>query len=157
MYDDIDRKILELLQDDAEKPITDIAAAVGLTQTPCWRRIKRLEEDGVILRRVALVDRTKLNASMTVFISVKAPRHSATWTHSFAEVVNDIPEILEVHRLTGDTDYLVRLVVPDIARYDQVYQALTARLEFSDLSSSISMEELKHTTAIPTKYLQIQS
>lgn len=153
MYDDIDRKILELLQEDAEKPITDIAAAVGLTQTPCWRRIKRLEEDGVILRRVALVDRTKLNASMTVFIAVKAQRHSADWTKAFSEVVNDIPEILEVHRLTGDVDYMVRLVVPDIARYDQVYQAMTARLEFSDLSSSISMEEIKHTTAIPTKYL----
>jgi Lrp/AsnC family transcriptional regulator len=152
-FDGIDRKILDLLQEDAEKPIAEIAAAVGLSQTPCWRRIKRMEEENVIRRRVALVDRRQLNASMTVFIAVKALRHAAEWTQAFRDVVQDIPEIMEVHRLTGDTDYLIRLVVPDIERYDIVYQMLTSKLEFSDLSSSISMEELKFTTAVPTKYM----
>jgi len=152
MFDDIDRKILDILQRDADKPIAEIAAEVGLSQTPCWRRIKRLEDERVIRGRIALVDRTKVHASMTVFVAVKAPRHASEWASAFRDAVQDIPEIMEVHRLTGETDYLIRIAVPDIRRFDAVYQLLISRLEFSDLSSSISMEELKFADAVPTKY-----
>jgi len=153
MVDAIDRKILDLLQVDATLPIAAIAQHVGLSAAPCWRRIKRLEEDGVIVRRVALVDRRKVNVPMTVYVAVKAPRHAAEWLNAFRRVIADVPEVVEAWRLTGEVDYLLRVVVPDIETYDAVYQRLISRLEFSDISSSIAMEEMKYTTAIPTSYL----
>ena len=151
--DEIDCKILDLLQEDATLPIATIAEKVGLSGAPCWRRIKRLEDDGVIRRRVALVDRRKANVPMTVFVSVRTTRHTLDWVNDFRRMVLDIPEIMEVFRLTGDVDYLLRLVVPDVDAYDAVYKRLINRLEFADISSAIAMEELKYTTAIPTDYL----
>lgn len=126
---------------------------VGLSTAPCWRRIRRLEEDGVIVRRVALLNRRKTNVPMTVFVSVKAPRHAVEWLQAFRRAIADIPEIVEAWRLTGEADYLLRIVVPDVETYDAVYQRLIGKLEFSDISSAIAMEEMKFTTAIPTNYI----
>jgi Lrp/AsnC family transcriptional regulator len=154
MADEFDRKILALLQEDATLPLATIAAKVGLSATPCWRRIKKMEDEGVIVRRVALVDRRLANVPMTVFVAIKAPRHAKEWLDAFRKVINRFPEIVEAWRLTGETDYLIRLVVPDIDTYDAVYQRLISMLEFSDFSSSIAMEEMKFTTVLPTSYMK---
>ncbi|WP_144764125.1 Lrp/AsnC family transcriptional regulator [Methylobacterium dankookense] len=151
--DAVDRRILDVLQQDATLPVATIAERVGLSPAPCWRRIKKLEASGVIARRVALVDRRKVNVPTTVFVAVKAPRHAAEWSEAFRRVVEGFPEIVEAWRLTGEIDYLLRIVVPDIETYDAVYQRLIARLEFSNLSASIAMEEMKYTTAVPTIYM----
>ncbi len=151
--DAIDRKILDILQADATVPVAAIADRVGLSAAPCWRRIKRMEEEGVIKRRVALVDRRKANVPMTLFVSVRTTRHAGQWLDDFRRVISDIPEIVEAWRLTGEVDYLLRIVVPDVDTYDVVYKRLINRLEFADISSAIAMEELKYTTAIPTDYL----
>lgn len=154
--DAIDRKILDILQADASVPIASIAETVGMSTAPCWRRIKRLEDDGVITRRVALLSRRKANVPMTVFVSVKAPRHAVEWLQAFRRLIADVPEIVEAWRLTGEADYQLRIVVPDIETYDVVYQRMISRLEFSDISSAIAMEEMKYTTAIPTNYIAIK-
>src|SRR5258708_3690058 len=124
MIDEFDRKILELLQEDATLPLATIAAKVGLSATPCWRRIKKMEENGVIVRRVALVDRRLANVPMTIFVAIKAPRHAKEWLEAFRKVIARFPEIVEAWRLTGETDYLIRVVVPDVDTYDTVYQRL---------------------------------
>jgi Lrp/AsnC family transcriptional regulator len=151
--DTIDRKILDILQADATVPVAAIAERVGLSAAPCWRRIKRMEDEGLIKRRVALVDRRKANVPMTLFVSVRTTRHAGQWLEDFRRVISDIPEIVEAWRLTGEVDYLLRIVVPDVDTYDVVYKRLINRLEFADISSAIAMEELKYTTAIPTDYL----
>jgi Lrp/AsnC family transcriptional regulator len=151
--DAIDRKILDILQIDATVPVAAIAEKVGLSAAPCWRRIKRLEADGVIKRRVALVDRRKAKVPMTLFVSVRTTRHAVQWVEDFRRVISDISEIVEAWRLTGEVDYLLRIVVPDVDAYDAVYKRLINRLEFADVSSAIAMEEMKYTTAIPTDYL----
>ena len=151
--DTIDRKILDILQADATVPVATIAEKVGLSAAPCWRRIKRMEDDGVIRCRVALIDRRKANVPMTLFVSVRNTRHAVKWLEDFRRVISDIPEIVEAWRLTGEIDYLLRIVVPDVDTYDAVYKRLINRLEFADISSAIAMEEMKYTTAIPTDYL----
>ena len=151
--DAIDRKILDILQADATVPVATIAEKVGLSAAPCWRRIKRMEDDGVIQRRVALIDRRKANVPMTIFVSVRTTRHAVQWLEDFRRVISDITEIVEAWRLTGQVDYLLRIVVPDVDAYDAVYKRLINRLEFADISSAIAMEEMKYTTAIPTDYL----
>jgi len=151
--DAIDRKILDILQVDATVPVAAIAEKVGLSAAPCWRRIKRMEDDGVIKRRVALVDRRKAKVPMTLFVSVRTTRHAVQWVEDFRRVISDISEIVEAWRLTGEVDYLLRIVVPDVDAYDAVYKRLINRLEFADVSSAIAMEEMKYTTAIPTDYL----
>jgi Lrp/AsnC family transcriptional regulator len=153
MFDSTDRRILNILQIDGETPVADIAERVGLSTSPCWRRIKRMEETGLIAKRVVLVDRRLANVPVTIFISVRAPRHSIDWSEAFRQVISEFPEIVEAFRLTGETDYLLRVIVPSIEVYDQVYKRLIARLEFRDISSSISMEEMKFTTAVPLDYL----
>jgi Lrp/AsnC family transcriptional regulator len=151
--DAIDRRILDILQVDCTVPVATIADQVGLSTAPCWRRIKRMEDDGVIQRRVALVDRRKANVPMTLFVSVRTTRHAGQWLEDFRKIITGIPEIVEAWRLTGEVDYLLRIVVPDIDTYDVVYKRLINRLEFADISSAIAMEEMKFTTAIPTDYL----
>jgi len=151
--DATDRKILDILQADASIPVATIAERVGMSTAPCWRRIRKLEEDGVITRRVALLSRRKANVPMTVFVAVKAPRHAVEWLQAFRKLIADIPEIVEAWRLTGEADYQLRIVVPDIETYDVVYQRMISRLEFSDISSAIAMEEMKYTTAMPTNYI----
>ena len=151
--DEKDKKILNLLQDDAMMAIGEIANRVGLSTTPCWRRIQKLEEQGVIRKRVALLDRDKLNITVTVFVAVKTRHHTVEWLRNFNDTVNNIPEVMEAYRLSGDIDYLLRIVVPSIESYDKVYKQLIDRVEFSDVSSSFSMEDMKSTTALPIKYI----
>ena len=150
--DRIDRKILAALQEDAGRPVADIAAAVGLSQSPCWRRIQKLEVDGVIQRRVALLDAAKLNVGVTVFVAVRTSRHDLDWIETFARAVTDIPEVVEFYRMSGEVDYLLRVVVPDIAAFDAVYKRLIARVPLSDVTSSFAMEQIKYTTALPLDY-----
>lgn len=150
--DSKDKRILELLQADAMLTAGELAEAVGLTTTPCWRRVQKLEEQGYIRKRVALLDRQKLNVGTTVFVGVRTSRHSDDWLKRFSDALHSMPEIVEAHRLSGDTDYMLRIVVPDIQEYDRVYQKLIRELEFLDVSSSFSMEELKSTTAVPVKH-----
>lgn len=147
-----DRRILDALQADASIAVADLADQVGLSASACWRRIKSLEDEGVISRRVALIDRRRANVPMTVFVGVRTSRHSMEWLEAFRQAIADIPEIVEAYRLTGEMDYLLRLVVPSVEVYDSVYKTLISRLDFTDVSSFISMEELKFTTAIPLKY-----
>ncbi|MBB6309156.1 Lrp/AsnC family transcriptional regulator [Xanthobacter tagetidis] len=150
--DPIDLRLLRLLQQDAELPLADLAERVGLSPTPCWRRIQKLEKAGIIRRRVALLDRKLLNAGVTVFIAVRTAKHSAEWLGEFAVAVRDIPEIVDFYRMSGEIDYLLKALVPDIAAYDALYKKLISRIELSDVTSMFAMEELKSTTEIPLDF-----
>jgi Lrp/AsnC family transcriptional regulator len=150
--DDIDRKILNLLQTDATMPVATIAERVGLSTSPCWRRIQKLEEDGIIRARVAVLDPDRLNVGVTVFVAVRTSQHDLGWLERFAAAVRDFPEVVEFYRMSGDVDYLLRVVVPDIAAYDALYKRLIQRVTLSDVSSSFAMETIKYTTAIPVTY-----
>jgi len=151
--DAIDKKLLELLQRDANMQTAELAAEVGLSQTPCWRRIQRLKEAGVIARNVVLIDREKVNVGVTVFVSVRTNVHSDTWFEKFQATVQAIPEVMEFYRMSGGVDYLLRVVVPDIAAYDRVYKRLIAGTQLFEVSSSFAMEELKFTTELPLSYI----
>ena len=153
--DRIDRAILRLLQEDTTLPVADVAKRVGLSTTPCWRRIQKLEEEGVIRGRVAVLDPAKVNARVTVFVSIKTTSHAKEWLKRFSEVVAEFPEVIEFYRMSGDIDYLLRVVVPDIAAYDAFYRRLIDRIEIADVSSSFAMEQIKYTTALPLDYLQL--
>ena len=150
--DAIDRKILSVLQKNATLPISEIAERVGLSSTPCWRRIQKLEADGVITKRVALLDPKKMNVGVSVFIAIRTNRHSVEWLKQFHDAVRDIPEVMEFYRLSGETDYLLRVVVPDIAAYDSVYQRLIQSVELADVTSMFAMEDIKRTTELPVTY-----
>ena len=151
--DDIDRKILAILQADATVPVAAIAERVGLSATPCWRRIQKLEDAGVIQARVAVLDPEKLRVGVTVFVSVKTNQHDLGWLEKFASAVRDFPEVVEFYRMSGDVDYLLRIVVPDIAAYDAVYKRLIARIALADVSSAFAMEQIKYTTEMPLDYI----
>jgi len=151
--DRLDKKILRLLQEDATLAVADVAKRVGLSTTPCWRRIQKLEEEGVIVRRVAVLDPVKVNARVTVFVSVRTGSHSVEWLKRFSEVVQEFPEVIEFYRMSGDVDYLLRVVVPDIAAYDSFYKRLIAKIEIRDVSSAFAMEQIKYTTELPLDYL----
>ena len=150
--DGIDRKILALLQCDATPSVAEIADRVGLSTTPCWRRIQNLEKRGVIRARVALLDPRALNVGVTVFARVKTSQHNIDWLKDFAQAVARIDEVVEFYRMSGDIDYLLKIVVPDIERYDAVYKRLIAAADFADVSSSFAMEEIKFTTELPLDY-----
>jgi len=150
--DEIDRKILRCLQDDASLSLAEIAERVGLSTTPCWRRIQNLEKAGVIRRRVALLDPAKLQVGVTVFVRVKTSQHNPDWLNRFAGAVAGIDEVVELYRMSGDIDYLLRIVVPDIAAYDAIYKRLIAAAPLADVSSSFAMEQIKYTTALPLGY-----
>ena len=148
--DKLDREILRLLQVDAAQPIQQVADRVGLSVNPCWRRIRRLESEGVIEGRVALVDPEKVGLGLTVYVRVKTREHSAAWATKLNDVIAAMPEILECHRIGGDVDYLLKVVVEDMAGYDRTYKELIARLPaLSDVSALFSMERLKSTTGLP--------
>ena len=151
--DDIDKTLLALLQENVDLPLTEIAERVKLSMTPCWRRIQRLEKQGYIQRRVALLDPVKGNTKVTVFVSIRTNSHSIEWLKRFSEVIGEFPEVVEFYRMSGDVDYLLRVVVPDIAAYDKVYKRLIADTQLFDVSSSFAMEELKFTTALPLSYI----
>jgi len=147
--DAYDRKILACLQDDATTPVAGIAERVNLSHNACWRRIKRLEEAGFILRRVALLNAAALGLDMTVFVSIRASEHSGEWLNHLKAVVRDIPEVVEFYRMTGEVDYLLKVRVASIAAYDAVYQRLIREVRLNDVSSAFSMEEIKYSTALP--------
>ena len=152
--DKLDAKILELLQGDAALTAAEIADRVGLSKAPCWRRIRKLEADGVIRGRVALLDAHALNVGTTVFVTLKTGNHSEAWFQRFVRAVRDIPEVTEIHRMSGDVDYLIRIVVPDIDAYDVVYKRLICAVEFQDVSASFALETIKYTTALPLCYVK---
>ncbi|TNE35950.1 MAG: Lrp/AsnC family transcriptional regulator, partial [Alphaproteobacteria bacterium] len=131
--DTIDRKILARLQEDAAKPVAELAEEAGCSRTACWRRIKAMEDAGIIRRQVSLLDREKLNLPVTVFVAVKTSRHDADWLEKFATTVQDLPEITEFYRMSGEIDYLLKVVVPDVAAYDRFYQRLIRRIDLSDV------------------------
>ena len=153
--DKTDRKILALLQEDAAQPIADIARKIGLSVTPCWRRIQKLEEDGVIRARVALLEATKIGLGMSVFVAIKTDQHNADWLAEFARTISQRKEVVEFYRMSGEVDYLLRVVVPDMAAYDRFYKDLIAEVRLTDVSSSFAMEEIKYTTALPLGENQI--
>jgi Lrp/AsnC family transcriptional regulator len=150
--DNVNRRILDVLQQDATIAVSEIAESVHLSTTACWKRIQKLEESGVIRKRVALLDGAKLRVGVTVFVAIKTNQHNAEWLARFHAVVTAIPEVVEFYRMSGDVDYLLRVVVPDIAGYDGVYKALIRGIELFDVSSSFAMEQLKYTTALPLAY-----
>jgi Lrp/AsnC family transcriptional regulator len=148
--DKIDRQILGLIQADASLPIQQIAEQVGLSVNPCWRRIRQMEQSGVIQGRVALVSPEKVGLGLTVYVRVKTNQHSAAWAKRLNEVIGAMPEILECHRIGGDVDYLLKVVVEDMAGYDRTYKELIERLpSLADVSALFSMERLKSATALP--------
>jgi Lrp/AsnC family transcriptional regulator len=147
--DSIDRKLLSLLQDDASMPLQDIAARVGLSVNPCWRRIKRMESEGIIRARVAVLDPEKVGLNVTVFVRIKIREHTSEWVKRFAAAIRSIAEIAECHRMGGDVDYMLKVVVADIAGYDRVYKQLITRVPgLAEVSALFSMERIKYTTKI---------
>ncbi|HEY4775750.1 MAG TPA: Lrp/AsnC family transcriptional regulator [Xanthobacteraceae bacterium] len=147
--DAIDKKILAVLQKDASLSVAEIGNRVGLSSTPCWKRIQRLEADGVIQKRVALLDQDKLGLGVTVFVSVETGDHSEAWLKRFAEVVSAMPEVLEFYRMAGDVDYMLRVVVSDIAGYDAFYKRLIAAVPLKNVTSRFAMEKIKSSTELP--------
>lgn len=152
VLDHFDRAILTLLQQDAGLSVAETGEKVHLSQNACWRRIKRLEQEGFIKRRVAVLDPVKLGLGVTVFVTVRAAEHSDEWLKTFSDAVRRMPEIVEFYRMSGDIDYLLKVVVPDIAAYDQVYKRLIRAVRLTDVSSTFAMEEIKATTALPLTY-----
>lgn len=147
--DRYDRKILEILQEDASVSISELAHQVGLTTSPCWRRVQRLEERGVIRKQVVLLDPTQLDLNVTVFIFLRTSQHRIEWFTSFHELVSSMPEVVEFYRVTGSTDYFLKVVVSNISGYDQFYKKLIRGADFTDVSSMFAMEQIKFTTALP--------
>ena len=150
--DQIDKKILHLLQADSNLQISEIADQVGMSTSPCWRRIRTLEDEGVIQSRVALLNKEKLNLGLTAVISIKTQKHDLDWLEKFAKVVNAMPEAVDFYRMTGETDYVIRMVVPDMKAYDEAYKRLISAIDVFDVSASFVMEEIKSTTALPLDY-----
>ena len=150
--DKIDKAILGILQGNATASLQEVSEQVSLSTTPCWRRIQRLENEGFIRQRVALLDADKLNVGVTVFVSVRTREHNEKWFNHFTSVVAAIPQIVEFYRMSGNIDYLLRVVVPDIKGYDAVYKRLIREVELSDVSSSFAMEQIKYTTSLPLNF-----
>ena len=147
--DRIDRRILDILQNDATRSVAEIGEAVGLSATPCWKRIKRLERIGIIQRRVAILDRDKLALGVTVIVAIRTASHSEEWLKIFSEGVSLIPEVVEFYRMSGDIDYILKVVARDIADYDRIYRKISKVADLHDVSSSFAMQEIKSTTALP--------
>lgn len=147
--DVIDRRILAILQDDAALTIAEIASLVGLSQTPCWRRIQRLEREGVILRRAAILDHRKVGLSLTALVFIKAPDHSTRWLAHFAEALKAFPEIVEAHRLAGDIDYVLQVIVADMAAYDRFYARLIAAAPLKSVTTRFALEDVKQRGPLP--------
>lgn len=141
--DRLDREILRLISVDASLSLADIAGKVGLTPTPCWKRIRRMEQDGIISRRIAVLDQTKVGLPVSVFVGIETSDHSSEWLDRFAHVIRETPEIVDAWRMSGEVDYLLHVVVPDIASYDNFYRKLIAAVPLRNVSSRFSMERMK--------------
>jgi Lrp/AsnC family transcriptional regulator len=150
--DAIDKRLLAVLQRDASRSIEALAEDVGLSRNTCWRRVARLEEEGVIARRVAIVDPAKINLGLPVFVVVRTSRHNADATEALRRAVTEIPEIVGAYRTAGEIDYILQARVPDVAAYDRLYKKLIARLDMSDVSASFVMEEIKAVTELPLDF-----
>ncbi len=148
-----DKAILEALQQDATMTVSDLAAGIGLSKSACWRRIQNLEASGIIGARVTLLNQQALGLNLTVYAAVKTHEHTKAWFDQFHAVTTAMPNVMEVHRMSGDVDYLIRAVVPDMQRYDEMYKEMISRINLFDVSSSFSMETIKYTTALPLDYL----
>ncbi|KQX25614.1 MULTISPECIES: Lrp/AsnC family transcriptional regulator [unclassified Sphingomonas] len=147
--DRFDRRILQELQRDATLSNAELARRVGLSATPCWNRVKRLQETGITSGTVTLVDREKIGLGITVFVAIKTNHHSSDWLSAFAEHVSSLPEVTEFYRMSGEIDYLLKIVAADIADYDRIYKKLIDGVTISDVSSSFAMEQIKYTTEVP--------
>jgi len=147
--DATDLKILAILQEDASLPVAEVANRVNLSQTPCWRRIQKLEESGVIARRVAIADPDKIGFGLSVFVEIETGDHSAAWLEGFAAAIIDMPDVMEVYRMAGDVDYLLRIAVSSMADYDTLYRKLIAAVPLKNVTSRFAMERVKFTTAYP--------
>jgi len=152
--DDFDKRILSCLQADSRMPLAELAERVGLSTTPCWRRVQRLQAAGIIRANVALLDRAALNLGVTVFVAIRTNQHNAAWLERFAKAVIEFPEVMDCYRMSGEIDYLLRLVLPDIAAYDRFYKRLIERVELSDVTSMFAMEEIKSTTVLPLDFVR---
>ena len=150
--DTTDRKLLDILQHDAALSLDELSTRMALSRNACWRRIKRLEDEGVIKARVTLLDAGRINVGLTAFIALRTTEHSAKWLDQFSKAVRDLPEIVGVYRMTGDVDYLLQAVIPDVAAYDRLYKRLIGKITLADVSSSFVMEEIKSTTVLPLDY-----
>jgi Lrp/AsnC family transcriptional regulator len=149
--DATDRKILAILQDDASLSVADVAARVNLSQTPCWRRIQKLTDSGVITKRVALVDPDALGLGLTVFVEIETGDHSKEWLGKFAAAIKEMPEVMEIYRMAGDVDYMLRITVPNMAAVDTFYQRLISLVPLKNVTSRFAMERVKYTTAYPVE------
>lgn len=147
--DDIDRSILNALQEDAAQTVAEIAQRAGISQTPCWKRIKKLDDAGYIRKRVALLDAQKAGLSLVGFVRIRTSEHNEAWLANFSKGIRAMREVTECHRMTGDVDYLVKIVVTDMADYDRVYKKLISIADMADVSANFSMERLKETTELP--------
>lgn len=147
--DTFDHKILASLQRDARIPLDSLADIIGLSRNACWRRVKRMEQDGVIKRQVALVDAAAVGLPLSVFVLIRTNNHEDGWLQRFERAVNDLPEIIGAHRMSGDLDYILRVQIADVAAYDAFYRRLIKRVPLSDISASFVMENIKDTTALP--------
>ncbi|MCD0423928.1 MAG: Lrp/AsnC family transcriptional regulator [Rhodopseudomonas sp.] len=153
--DAIDRKILTVLQQDASLSVAEIGDRVGLSSTPCWKRIQRLEADGVITKRVALVDQDKIGLGLSVFVSIESGDHSDAWLTTFADAVSAMPEVIEFYRMAGDVDYMLRVVVADMRAYDQFYKKLIGTVPLKNVTSRFAMEKIKSVTALPVPAMSV--
>jgi Lrp/AsnC family transcriptional regulator len=147
--DAIDRKIIAVVQEDASLSVAEIGQRVGLSSTPCWKRLQKLEAEGVITKRVALIDPDKIGLGISVFVSVETGDHSQDWLARFAELVSAMPEVMEFYRMAGDVDYMLRVVVRDMQSYDTFYKKLIAAVPLKNVTSRFAMERIKSTTALP--------
>ncbi|MDX1484751.1 MAG: Lrp/AsnC family transcriptional regulator [Alphaproteobacteria bacterium] len=147
--DETDRKILRELQTDNSRSASDIARAVGLSASPCWKRIKRLEDEGIIARQAAVLDAERLGFGLTVFVSIKTGEHSSEWLKKFSRTITEMPEVQEFHRMAGEVDYMLKVVVRDMAAFDEFYKRLIEISALSEVTSRFSMEKIKETTSLP--------
>ncbi len=147
--DEMDRRILRILQEDCSLPVSDVARQVGLSNSPCWKRIKRMQNDGIIQRQTAVLDAASLGFGLTVFVSIKTGEHSSEWLQAFSDNITAMPEVMEIYRMAGDVDYMLKVVVRDMEAFDEFYKRLIGVMALSDVTSRFSMEKIKETTALP--------
>jgi len=151
--DDIDKKILSLLQINADIPVAELSKKVNLSSTPCWLRINKLYKQGYIKKKVAVIDRAKINLSTVAFVQIRTSQHNMIWSKKFIEGVKEMDEVVEFYRLSGTTDYLLKVLVPSIDKFDEFYKKLTNKIDLSDVTTSFSMEEIKQTSNLPLNYI----
>ena len=151
--DHIDKKILSLLQTNADIPVAELSKKVNLSSTPCWLRISKLYKQGYIKKKVAVIDRNKINLSTVAFVQIRTSQHNMAWSKKFIDGVKEMDEVVEFYRLSGTTDYLLKVLVPSIGKFDEFYKKLTAKIDLSDVTTSFAMEEIKQTSNLPLNYI----